>query len=99
MSNINLTREKIIFFKKKYLANLKKKNIDIESSSLISLRYLIFSKLKINNNYNDLVKKIKKINFINQLKNILYLKNFSSINFHGNYSKKNLATYNKIILS
>ena len=99
MSNINLTREKIIFFKKKYLANLKKKNIDIESSSLISLRYLIFSKLKKNNNYNDLAKKIKKINFINQLKNILYLKNFSSINLHGNYSKKNLAKYNKIILS
>tara|TARA_Y100001970_G_scaffold286548_1_gene408976 strand:- start:1450 stop:2787 length:1338 start_codon:yes stop_codon:yes gene_type:complete len=99
MKDINLVRNKIISFKKEYLKKLIAKNIDAEISSLSCFKYLMYSNLKKQNNIRKITKNINNINFFKQLKNLLYIKNFSSVDIHGDCSKQNLAKYNRIIFS
>ena len=71
MRNIDKNRNRLNLFKKKYFNELISNNIKITNSSLISLRYLIFSNLD-NSNLNKLEKKIKFTNFKSQLKNFFF---------------------------
>ena len=98
MKKIDILRDHIINYKKKYLLNLKKLKFDTDTSSLATFRYLIFktSNLAVNK---DVFKKFKTINFKEQLKNFFYLRKFSSIEFHGIIKPNQIKKFKKIIIS
>ena len=98
MRNIDKNRNRLNLFKKRYINALISNNIKITNSSLISLRYLIFSNLD-NSNLNKLEKKIKFTNFKSQLKNFFFLRNFKQIDFYGNTNFKNISKYKKMIIT
>ena len=102
MKNTDVLRKEIIKRRIYYLKALKKKSIDISSSSLSSYRTLIFNNFCKNINdisFKNINKRINKINFFYQIKNFLYISKFSRINITGDISKENLKKYNKIIVS
>jgi len=98
MKKIDILRDHIINYRKKYLLNLKKLKFDTDTSSLATFRYLIF---KTSNHVanKDVFKKFKTINFKEQLKNFFYLRKFSSIEFYGRVEPNQIKKFKKIIIS
>ncbi len=99
MKNIDAVRNKIVSIKNEYLKSMKINNVDAEMSSLSCFRHLMYSKFDITYKKNILKNKINSINFLKQIKNFLYICNFSAINIHGSFSKKDSKKYNTIIFS
>ena len=84
INHIDKLRRDILLYKKEFFNLCTKNNVDIQLSSLVNLRYLIFSNLNIDKNFKS---EIQKNNFIKQISNFFYLKNYSTINFFGNLEK------------
>jgi len=99
MKNIDTVRSKIVSIKNEYLKSMKIQNVDAEMSSLSCFRYLMYSKLKTKDKKNTLKNRINNINFFKQIKNFLYICNYSSVNIHGDFSNDHSKKYNTIIFS
>ena len=93
---IDKLRRDILLYKKEFFNLSIKNNVDVQLSSLVNLRYLIFSNLNIDKNFKS---EIQKNNIIKQIRNFFYLKNFSSINFFGNLEKIKKSRHRNIVLS
>ena len=96
INHIDKLRRDILLYKKEFFNLCTKNNVDIQLSSLVNLRYLIFSNLNIDKNFKS---EIQKNNFIKQISNFFYLKNYSTINFFGNLEKIKKSRHSSIVLS
>ena len=102
MNNIDNIRHELIKKRISYIQKLKKKNIDVSLSSLSSFRTLLFNNLSLTSNdveLGNISRKINIVNFIYQIKNFLYILKFADIKIVGNYSRKNLKKYTKMVVA
>ena len=94
--NIDKIRKDILFYKNFFLNSSLNKKIDVQLSSLISLRYLLFSNLRKVKNFKS---EIKKNNILKQFSNSLFIANFSSIQVFGDLKDIKHKRYSNIVLS
>ena len=98
MISLNIARDTINKHKKNYINYLTKKKVKIDKSSLVSLRYLIFSDFELKKK-EDIIKNITKINLKCQIKNLFFIRHYIGVDFYGNTSQENLKRYKKMVLS